>query len=157
MTQSPLACLSHGLKWLDSFRACSSFREDREFSDHLLLGRLSHGWIEQTVYSEALKAIPKKKKELSIILKNNPGCARPMIQQFFAWFWGQAPLFPGGADNKESVCNARDPDSIPALGRYSGGGNGYPLQYSCLENPTDRGAWWATVHGATKSQTWLNG
>ena len=64
--------------------------------------------------------------------------------------------FPGGSDSKESACNAEDPDSIPGLGRSPGGGNGYPLQYSCLENPTDRGAWWATVHGVTKSWTQLS-
>ena len=46
--------------------------------------------------------------------------------------------------------------SIPGSGRSLGGGNGNPLQYSCLENLMDRGAWWATVHGVTKSQTWLN-
>ena len=44
-----------------------------------------------------------------------------------------------------------DMSSIPGSGRSPGGGNGYPLQYSCLENPTDRGAWWATVHGITES------
>ena len=44
---------------------------------------------------------------------------------------------------------------IPGLGRTPGGGHGNPLQYSCLENPMDRGAWWATVHGVTKSQTQL--
>ena len=49
----------------------------------------------------------------------------------------------------------RDMASIPGLGRFSGGGNGNPLQYSCLENLTDRGAWRATVHGVTKSQTGL--
>ena len=46
-----------------------------------------------------------------------------------------------------------DPGSIPGSGRSPGEGNGYPLQYSCLENPTDRGAWWATVHGVIKNQT----
>ena len=46
-----------------------------------------------------------------------------------------------------------DTGSIPGLGRSSGRGHGNPLQYSCLENPGDRGAWWATVHGVTKSQT----
>ena len=56
---------------------------------------------------------------------------------------------------KESACNAGDPDSIPGSGRSSGEGNGNPLQYSCLENPTDRGAWWPTDHGVTKSQTQL--
>ena len=60
--------------------------------------------------------------------------------------------FPGGSDGKESVCNA-DLDSISGSGSSPGEGNGYPVQYSCLENPTDRGAWQATVHGVTKSQT----
>ena len=50
----------------------------------------------------------------------------------------------------------RDVGSIPGLGRYPGGGNGNPLQYSCLENPMDRGAWRATVHGVTKSWTGLS-
>ena len=57
---------------------------------------------------------------------------------------------------KESACNAGDSgdvDLIPGLGRSPGGENGNPLQYSCLENPEDRGAWWATVHRVTKSQT----
>ena len=53
----------------------------------------------------------------------------------------------GGSDSKESACNVRDPGSIPRLGRSPGEGNGYPLQYSCLENSMDRGAWWATVMG----------
>ena len=48
-----------------------------------------------------------------------------------------------------------DPGSKSGLGRSPGEGNGYPLQYSCLENSMDRGAWWATVHGVAKSQTWL--
>ena len=63
---------------------------------------------------------------------------------------------PGGSDGKELACNMREPGSIPGSGRSSGEGNGNPLQYSCLENPTDRGAWKATVHGAMKSQTRLS-
>ena len=61
-----------------------------------------------------------------------------------------------GSDDKASVCNAEDPGSIPGLGRSPGEGNGSPLQYSCLENPMDLGAWWATVHGVAKSQTRLS-
>ena len=61
--------------------------------------------------------------------------------------------FFGSSDSKESVCNAGDLGSIPGSGRSPGEGNGNPLQYSCLENPTDRGAWWTTVHGFTKSRT----
>ena len=58
--------------------------------------------------------------------------------------------FPGGSDGKESACNAGDLGSIPVSGRSPGEGNGNPLQYSCLENPTEGGAWWATVYGRTK-------
>ena len=61
--------------------------------------------------------------------------------------------FPGGSDSKESACNAGDLGSIPGLGRFSGEGNGYPFQYSCLKNSMDKGVWWATVHGVTKSRT----
>ena len=64
--------------------------------------------------------------------------------------------FPHSSVGKESACNAGDPSSIPGLGRSPGEGNGNPLQYPCLENPMDRGAWWATVHGVTKSQTQLS-
>ena len=58
--------------------------------------------------------------------------------------------FPGGSDGKESVCNAGDPGSIPGLGRSPGEGNGYPLQYSCLSNSMDRGAWQATQSMGTQ-------
>ena len=61
-----------------------------------------------------------------------------------------------GSDGKASVCNAGDPGSIPGLGRSPGEGNGSPLQYSYLENPMDRGAWQAIVHGVAKSQTRLS-
>ena len=61
-------------------------------------------------------------------------------------------VFPGGSDSKESACNVGDTGLIPGSGRSSGEGNGNPLQYSCLENPMDQGAWWATVHGVAKSQ-----
>ena len=64
--------------------------------------------------------------------------------------------FPGGSGGRESACNAEDPGSIPGSGRSEGEGNGNPLQYSCLENHIDRGALWATVHGAAKSWTWLS-
>ena len=61
--------------------------------------------------------------------------------------------FPGGSDGKEPVCSVGDLGSIPGFGRSPGGGHGNPLQYSCLENPTDRGVWQATVHRIAKSQT----
>ena len=58
--------------------------------------------------------------------------------------------FPHSSVGKESACSAGDPGSIPGLERSPGEGNGSPLQYSCLENPMDRGAWKATVHGVTR-------
>ena len=72
--------------------------------------------------------------------------------------WGQTMVddFPGGLDSKASVYNAGDPGSSPGLGRSPGEGNGNPLQYYCLENPMDRGAWEAIVYGVTKSWTRLS-
>ena len=58
-----------------------------------------------------------------------------------------------GSDSKESACDVGDLDLILESGRFPGEGNGNPLQYSCLENPLDRGAWCATVPGATESRT----
>ena len=60
---------------------------------------------------------------------------------------------PDGSDSKESACNAGEPGSIPGLGRSPGEGNGHPLQYSCLENSMDRGAWWVIVHGVAELDT----
>ena len=62
-------------------------------------------------------------------------------------------VLPGGSDGKEPVCCIGDPGSIPESGRSPGEGNGNPLQNSSLKNSMDRGTWWATVHGITKSQT----
>ena len=61
--------------------------------------------------------------------------------------------FPGGSEGEASACDAEDPGLIPGSGRSPGEGNSNSLQYSCLENLMDRGAWWATVHRVAKSQT----
>ena len=63
--------------------------------------------------------------------------------------------FPGGSNGKESASNAGDWGSVPGLGRSPGEGNGYPLQYSYLENSLERGAWRAIAHGIAKSHTQL--
>ena len=60
---------------------------------------------------------------------------------------------PCSSHGKQSALKAGDPSSIPGLGRSSGEGNGNPLQYSCLKNSVDRGAWWATVCGVSKNRT----
>ena len=65
-------------------------------------------------------------------------------------------LLPLWLNDKESACNAGDLGSIPGLERSPGEENGNPLQYSCLGNPVDRGAWWASVYGVAKSQTRLH-
>ena len=64
--------------------------------------------------------------------------------------------FPGGSEDKVSACSEGDLGLIPGSGRSPGEGNGNPLQYSCLENPMDGGAWWAAVHRVAKSQTRLS-
>ena len=72
-----------------------------------------------------------------------------------AFFW-LIVGFPGSSDGKASANNVGDLDSIPGSGRSPGEGNDNPLQYSCLENSMDQGAWWATLHGVAKSWTRLN-
>ena len=73
--------------------------------------------------------------------------------------WLPAPVFLSGESHGQKsliACNAEDLGSILGSGRFPGEGNGYPPQYSCLENPMDREAWQATVHGVTKSRTQLS-
>ena len=80
----------------------------------------------------------------------------PALGQGFSWSRCIPLGFPDGSGGKESACNAGDPGLIPGLGRFPGEGNGYPRQYSCLENSMDRGAWQATVHGVAKTWTRLS-
>ena len=83
--------------------------------------------------------------QLSFLLRNSPHIPWAKISIYSD--------FPGGSDGKESACNARDPGSIPGLKGSFGEGNGNPLQYSCLENSTDRRAWRPTVHGQKELDT----
>ena len=68
-------------------------------------------------------------------------------------FAAEGKSFPGGSDGKESACNAGDLGLIPRSGRSPGEGNDYPLQYYCLENSMDTGAWCVTIHGVAESDT----
>ena len=77
-------------------------------------------------------------------------CRKNVPQHNEGHIW-KAP-FPGVSDGKECACNAGDPDSMPGSVRSPREGTGNPLQYSCLENPMDRGGWWATGHGVTKGR-----
>ena len=78
------------------------------------------------------------------------------MNHFNITFLSEHQGFPGGSEGKASACNAGDLGLIPGSGRSPGEGNVNPLQDSCLENPMDREAWWATVLGVTKSQTQLS-
>ena len=83
--------------------------------------------------------------------------ALPVAPGVLCSWWGYFGWsFPGGSEVKVYACNAGDLGSIPGSGRSPGKGNGNPLQYSCLENLMDGGAWWAIVHGVAKSQTRLS-
>ena len=116
------------------------------------------------VFSDYTLYLEPKASLVAQLVKNPPAMQETL---FDSWvrkiFWRRDRLptpvflgFPGGSDCKESACNAGDLGMIPGLGRSPGGRHGNPLQYSCLENPMDRRACWATVHGVTKSQTQLS-
>ena len=81
------------------------------------------------------------------------------IKNIASFYWREDVGYitlPGGSDGKEFSCNAGDLGPIPGSGRSPGEGIGKPVQYSCLENQMDRGAWQATVHGVAKSWTRLS-
>ena len=88
-----------------------------------------------------------------IILRKNRHGENSENQVEVTLLYGTFMGFPDGSDGKECTCNQGDLGLTPGLGRSPREGNGYPLQYSCLENPMGREAWWATIHGVTKSQT----
>ena len=77
---------------------------------------------------------------------------KQIFKKLFIIYYSGLLGFPGASGSKESACKAEDPGSIPGLARSPGEGHGNPLQYSCLENPMDRGTWQTTVHVVTKSQ-----
>ena len=80
----------------------------------------------------------KGTRDLASVRRGRAGFLNLVLKTFEPWFSGG---FPGGSDGKESTCNAGDPGLIPGWERSPGEGNGYPRQYSGLENPMDRGAW----------------
>ena len=119
------------------------------------------GFIKQSTYFPRKAKQGRKRERVQYDLPKGP----PFIQDEYSHIpskphykehWGHLWMnegFLGGSGGKESSCSTGDPGSIPGWGRPPGEGNGYPFQYSCLENPMDRGSWLATDYGVTKSWT----
>ena len=102
-------------------------------------------WLRQSNQKEeTVRLVSKEKKRSKYVLSND------IANQLLG--------FPGSSNGKESACNTGDLGLIPESGRSPGEGHGNPLQYSCLKNPMDRGAWWAMVHGVAESvgHDWSN-
>ena len=131
--------------------------------NHLLSEK---GFQDSVVWGNAALYIPFRRltafNEVVRVLRSYAG-----INLYLCFIWcfqiylphlrtGFCMGFPGGSDSKVSARNAGDPDSVSGLGRSPGEGNGNPVQYSCLENSSDRGAWLARVHGFAESRTWLS-
>ena len=96
-------------------------------------------------------------KGKTVETKRISGCQRLRVEEVMnRWNIKDSWGFPGGSVVKSPPANAGDARSIPGSGRCPEGGNGNPLQYSCLENPMDRETWWAIVHGVTKSRIQLS-
>ena len=121
-------------------------RSQTSFSNHFI-----NLWLRRILDFNFLSPLWSKLIHLSFTIMSFTGFSTIIIIST-----SQTLGSSGGSDGKESACNAGDLSSIPGLGRSPGEGNGNPLQYSCLENPKDRGAWRATVHRVTKSQTQLS-
>ena len=100
---------------------------------------------------------PRLNTEQALVIQGLAGeASRPWGEVSGVWGKQSTTTFPGDSVVKNPPANEGDSGSIPGLGRSPAEGNGNPLQDSCLESPVDRGAWWATVHGITKSQTRLS-
>ena len=113
------------MRWLDGITD----------SMHMGLGGLRELVMDRKAWRAAVHGVAESRTRLSDWTELN---------------WDSGLGFPGGSDGKESACNAGNLGLIPGLGRSPGGGHGNPLQYSCLENPMDRGAWRFIVHGVSK-------
>ena len=125
-----------------SFQCMTKFTTKKKKKNH------PHTTLFLAQHSVSISMTPSSGPKYTPVLHHNPHLFPP----YLILIWG----FPDGSEVKASACNMEDLSSIPGSGRSPGGGNGNPLQYSCLENPMDGGAWWATVHGVTESHTRLS-
>ena len=114
-------------------------------------------WLDLPVVQQTVKILLQNHNSEASALSLLYGPAPTILTLIFLSLFSAGNLvseyFPGSLDGKASAYNAGDPGSIPGSGRSPREGNGNPLQYSCLENPMDQGAWWAKVHGVAKNQT----
>ena len=133
----------------------SEFHNSKIFQDHLCKIKTPCKWAglkisKVKVFDKYRTAHCNSNSKATGLLEQTFGLLFPKVQ------FGTVPEgFPSSSDRKESACNAGDTSLIPASGRSPAEGNGYPLQYYCLENSMDRGAWRATVPGTAKRQTRL--
>ena len=148
----------HIWNWRDRLSAPSSSRIQAEQAWHNNYGNSCPKWGEREGENESIKFLKSNRPNVGFFLIRLQGLGISLhVPQFcplnhpFSW-----KGFPGGSEVKASAHNAGDLGLIPGLGRSPGEGNGNPLQYSCLENPMDGRAWWATVHGVAKSWTQLS-
>ena len=124
---------------------------------HIILLQCFWSWNNYRFVNSCKKKmygeVPCTLHPVSLIFQNSFGLYYSEICIFL--FWKSFSFLKNSSVGKKSACNAGDPGLITGSGRSPGGGHGNPLQYSCLENPIDRGAWWAAFHGVAKSQTQL--
>ena len=130
-------------------------------SPKFIIDFLFHQALEQWIWSSCGSSYTWKWASCIAQLVKYPPAMQDSWVRKIPWRRDRLPApvflgFPSGSAGKESTCNAGDLGLIPGLGRSPGGGNGNPLLCSCLENSMGRGAWWATVHGVTKSWTRLS-
>ena len=110
--------------------------------------------INQDIHRYKVWIQPQNLSQQRLLWGSRLTCQSWYLKWKLVWF--QFLGFLGSSNGRESAYSAGDSGSIPGSGRSPEEGNGYPLQYSCLENSMDRGAWWATVHAVAKSWTWMS-
>ena len=168
----PGASVSVSPLWLRMMKFPTSSHREQISLKFALVKKLVQSKCQRTHHNRftvcTINKEPKSPKGSESWGCHGPGLRQPQSQSIeavtgpttsvrYTDIWKQNSGFPGGSEGKESASNERDPGSILGLGRPPGEENGYWLQCSCLENPMDRGAWQAIVHGVTKSRTWLSG